>query len=114
MHLEIKEILTKEIVDQEATIRGWVRSVRKSKKFSFVVLNDGTCQKSIQIVVDADLPNYEEVKSMLTGTSCSITGNLVKSGGKGQSVEMQATAVEILGKSDESYPIQKKNTSLDV
>lgn len=111
--LTLKEIFQKEIVQEGVTIRGWVRSLRKSKKFSFMVLNDGSCQGALQIVIDADLENYEEVSSALTGSSVEIVGNLVKSQGKGQSIEMQATAVKVIAKTDETYPLQKKGTSLE-
>ncbi|OUR95319.1 asparagine--tRNA ligase [Halobacteriovorax marinus] len=109
----IKKIFKDELVDQEALIKGWVRSIRKSKKFSFMVVNDGTCQGSLQIIIDADLENYEEASTLLIGSSVAIKGNLVPSGGRGQKVEMQGMAVEIIGKSDDSYPLQKKATSLE-
>ncbi|EQC49823.1 asparagine--tRNA ligase [Bacteriovorax sp. DB6_IX] len=102
-----------EFIDKEVTIKGWVRSVRKSKKFSFIVLNDGTDQDSMQIIADAGIENYEALSSMLTGTSVSITGKIVESQGKGQSIEMQAITGEVIGEVDESYPLQKKGTSLE-
>ncbi|MGZ3809972.1 MAG: OB-fold nucleic acid binding domain-containing protein, partial [Bacteriovorax sp.] len=111
--LLVKNILAENIIDTEATVKGWIRSVRNSKKFSFIVLNDGSSQDSLQIIVDAVLPNYEEVAGLLSGSAVAITGLLVKGGGKVQSVEMQAKSVEIIGKVDESYPLQKKATSLE-
>ncbi len=111
--IAIKNIILENIMGTEATVKGWVRSVRNSKKFSFIVLNDGSCQDSLQIIVDDVLSNYSEVASLLTGSSVAISGNLVLGGGKNQSIEMQATKVEILGKVDESYPLQKKSTSLE-
>jgi asparaginyl-tRNA synthetase len=111
--LLVKDILKENIVDVEATVKGWIRSVRNSKKFSFVVLNDGSSQNSLQIVVDAVLPNYAEIASLLSGSAVAVTGKLVKGGGKVQSVEMQATIVEVIGKVDEAYPLQKKATSLE-
>lgn len=111
--LLVKKILQEKIVDTEVTVKGWVRSVRNSKKFSFVVLNDGSCQESLQIIVDEVLPNYTEVAALLTGSAVAITGKLVMGGGKVQTVEMQAKNVEIIGRVDESYPLQKKATSLE-
>ncbi len=111
--LSIKKITTEEIVDVDATVKGWIRSVRNSKKFSFIVLNDGSTQSNLQIIVDEVLPNYAEVAGLLLGSAVSITGRLVKGGGKIPQVEMQAKAVEIIGKTDESYPLQKKATSLE-
>jgi asparaginyl-tRNA synthetase len=109
----IKKIFDETIIDTDATVKGWIRSVRNSKKFSFIVLNDGSSQESLQIVVDAVLPNYTEVAALLAGSAVAITGRLVKSGGKNQSVEMQATTVEIIGAVDDTFPLQKKATSLE-
>ena len=111
--LSIKKIHTEKIIDQEATVKGWIRSVRNSKKFSFVVLNDGSCQDSLQIIVDEILPNYADVAALLTGSAVAITGKLVMGGGKVPAIEMQARSVEIIGRVDESYPLQKKATSLE-
>lgn len=109
----VKDILGENIVDVEATVKGWIRSVRNSKKFSFIVLNDGSSQNSLQIVVDEILPNYADVAGLLSGSAVAITGRLVKGGGKVQSVEMQAISVEVIGRVDETYPLQKKATSLE-
>ena len=109
----VKDILKNNIVDTDATVKGWIRSVRNSKKFSFIVLNDGSSQESLQIIVDEVLPNYAEVAGLLSGSAVAITGKLVRGGGKVQSIEMQASLVEIIGKVDETYPLQKKATSLE-
>jgi asparaginyl-tRNA synthetase len=111
--ISIKKIFDETIIDTDATVKGWIRSVRNSKKFSFIVLNDGSCQDSLQIIVDEVLPNYAAVAALLAGSAIAITGRLVRSGGKSQSVEMQAKSVEIIGAVDESYPLQKKATSLE-
>ena len=111
--VEIKTLFDGSYVDKEVSICGWVRSIRKKKKFSFVVVNDGSCQQSIQIIMDADIPNYESLSSLLAGASLSIVGKVVSSGGKGQSIEIHATNGEVLGIADESYPFQKKATSLE-
>ena len=97
----IKNIHDQEIVDTDATVKGWVRSVRNSKKFSFIVLNDGSSQANLQIIVDEVLPNYTEVAGLLLGSAVSITGRLVKGGGKIPQIEMQAKSVEIIGKTDD-------------
>lgn len=109
----VKNIIAENIVDVDATVKGWIRSVRNSKKFSFIVLNDGSSQDSLQIIVDEILPNYAEVAGLLSGSAVAITGRLVKGGGKVQSIEMQAKSVEIIGRVDETYPLQKKATSLE-
>lgn len=97
---------------QEIVVKGWVRSLRKSKTFSFIVLNDGSTQKDLQIIMDQDLAGYEEVTKCLTGSALAITGKLVESGGK-QPIEVQATAVEVLGTTPQDYPLQKKGTSME-
>jgi len=109
----LKKIFLNNQVDQEVTVNGWVRSVRKSKVCSFIVLNDGSTPQNLQLVVDATTPNYEIISSLLTGTSLSARGILVRSQGKGQSLEMQTKEVTVLGKVDETYPLQKKGTSLE-
>ena len=108
-----KEEHHEKLIDSEATVKGWLRSVRKSKSFSFLVLNDGSSQGNLQIIVDDVVDNYDEISSLLTGSAIAVTGQLVESGGKGQSVEMQGKSVEIIGLVDENYPLQKKATSLE-
>ncbi len=109
----IKNILEQKVISPSAKVNGWVRSIRKSKAFSFVVLNDGSCFDNLQIIVPDSLSNYEEMTKCLIGSSFGFTGELVASQGKGQSVEMQAKELVIYGKTDESYPLQKKGTSLE-
>lgn len=111
--IEIKKIFDEEFTGQEVKISGWVRSVRNSKKFSFVVLNDGSCQKSLQIIADLGIDGYDLLSEVLTGASLSVTGKIVASQGKGQSVEMQASKIEILGYASAEYPLQKKATSIE-
>lgn len=111
----LKELFTNssEYIGKEVQIKGWVRSVRKSKKFSFIVVNDGTSQDLLQVIADANIENYEALSSMLTGSAVSLSGKVVESQGKGQTIEMQATTGEVVGAVDESYPLQKKGTSLE-
>lgn len=111
--IQIGKIFKDKIVDTDVTIKGWIRSVRNSKKFSFLVVYDGSSQKPIQVVADEVLSNYAEVASLITGSSVSITGRLVMGGGKVPTIEMQAKEVHIFQKTDESYPLQKKATSLE-
>lgn len=106
-----------ELVGQQITLRGWLRSRRDSKAgISFLALNDGSSLASLQIVAPAGLPNYEsEVLQLTSGCSLIATGELVASQGKGQTVELQASAVELVGAIDdpESYPIAKKRHSFE-
>lgn len=108
----VKNLLSTIPESQEILVKGWVRSIRNSKNFSFIVLNDGSSLNDLQIVADVSLEGYEEFTKCLTGSSLAITGKLVKSEGK-QAVEVLATRVEVLGQSPQDYPLQKKGTSME-
>lgn len=101
----------------QVTVKGWLRSKRDSKAgISFLAIHDGTAFDAIQAVVPAELENYhDEVLRLSAGCSVVVSGELVESQGKGQSVEIQATAVEVLGWVDdaESYPIAKKRHTFE-
>ena len=101
----------------EVTVRGWVRTRRDSKAgLSFVNVSDGSCFAPIQVVVPATLANYEsEVKRLSASCAVIATGTLVKSEGQGQSFEIQASNVEVVGwvEDPETYPIQPKAHSLE-
>jgi asparaginyl-tRNA synthetase len=111
-YLLIKKVFENKPVDQTIIVKGWVKSFRQSKKFSFLVLNDGTTQKDLQIIVDGTLSNYEEVVKLTLGSSVEVEGLLVASQGK-QPVEMQAKRVHTFCLNSEDYPLQKKETSLE-
>jgi asparaginyl-tRNA synthetase len=111
----IKDALTNVPAGTAVTVGGWVRTVRTSKGgFSFITLNDGSCMATIQVVAPDDLPNYAEIVKLTAGCSAVVTGELVPSQGKGQSVEIKAAEVQILGLSDaEKYPMQQKHHSFE-
>ena len=111
-YLLIKKVYETKPVDQTIIVKGWVKSFRQSKKFSFLVLNDGTTQKDLQIIVDGTLETYEEICKLTLGSSVEVEGLLVASQGK-QPVEMQARRVHIFCINPEDYPLQKKETSLE-
>lgn len=93
-------------------IQGWVRTRRSSKKVHFLEVNDGSGPESIQVVAPADMETVDQVERAATGAAVSVYGALVASGGKGQSWEIQARQVQLLGEADpESYPLQKKRHS---
>ena len=95
-------------------VKGWVRSLRQSKKFSFIVLSDGSCFDELQIVVDSNLKGYHEVtQEAKVGAALAVSGILVESQGKGQAVELQANGIEIIGGVDADYPLQKKGHTLE-
>lgn len=114
----IKQLLGGDVATgTNVTVNGWVRSKRDSKAgISFIEVNDGSCFSSIQAVAPKALPNYEaDVLHITTGCAVIISGELVESQGKGQSVEIQATDVTIVGNVDdaESYPIAKKRHTFE-
>jgi len=104
------------LIGTTVQLDGWVRTRRDSKGgFSFIEINDGSCFGNIQIIADADLPNYEsEIKKLSAGCSVSIEGTVKESGGKGQATEIQASSVKVHGWADpEQYPLQKKRHSME-
>lgn len=118
MHHTTRAILTGDVpLQSEVTVKGWVRSKRDSKSgISFLDINDGSSFDGVQIIVPSELSNYEdEVLKISTGCAIEVSGTLVKSEGKGQSVEIKAAAVDICGWIDdpESYPIAKKRHSFE-
>lgn len=98
------------------TVAGWVRTRRDSKKgLSFIELNDGSCLSNLQVIVDGDLPGWQEtVATVTTGASLRIVGTLKDSPGQGQRVELLAESVDVIGGADvENYPLQKKRHSFE-
>ncbi|MTD26594.1 asparagine--tRNA ligase [Erwinia sorbitola] len=104
-------------VDSEVTVRGWVRTRRDSKAgISFIAVYDGSCFNPVQAVVNNSLNNYQEdVLRLTTGCSVVITGKVVESPGEGQSFEIQATSVEVVGWVDDpdTYPMAAKRHSIE-
>ena len=110
----IAEILKSEAVDTEVVVKGWVRTKRGNKNVAFIALNDGSCMRNIQVVVDLQKISEEELKPVTTGACLRVDGRLVKSLGAGQGVEVQAEKIEVYGTADpETYPLQKKGHSLE-
>ncbi|MFJ5389674.1 asparagine--tRNA ligase [Pectobacterium brasiliense] len=104
-------------VDSEVTVRGWVRTRRDSKAgISFIAVYDGSCFNPLQAVVNNNLSNYQDdVLRLTTGCSVEITGNVVASPGEGQSFELQATNVNVVGWVDDpdTYPMAAKRHSIE-
>src|SRR5688572_13328789 len=117
-HLDIASLLKgQRPVGSRVTVRGWVRTRRDSKAgVSFVHVHDGSCFDPIQVVAPKDLPNYEsDVRKLTSGCSVMATGILAQSQGQGQTIEVQAESIEVVGWVDdpEAYPIQPKRTSFE-
>src|SRR5215469_12849118 len=108
MRTLIKHILAAVQPKEEVSAKGWVRTRRDSKGFSFLELNDGSCLANLQVVVDAGTPGSEHLPHLATGASAVVQGNLVASPAQGQKWELRASKVELVGTADNSYPLQKK------
>ena len=101
----IKDILAKGAADEPVTVCGWVRSRRESKGFAFVVLNDGSSQNTLQLVVPGDSVAFREIVRCNTGAAIRAKGVLKESPGKGQRLEAEVTEIEVFGESEpEKYP----------
>ena len=108
MRVLIKNVLASTEPREEVTVKGWVRTRRDAKGFSFLELNDGSCLGNLQVVVDVGLPGYDQIQQFTTGASVAIHGNLIASPAQGQKWELRATRVELIGVADATYPLQKK------
>lgn len=106
--IKISKLLKSEAPKDEVLIKGWVRTRRDAKDFSFIEVNDGSCLKNIQIVAGSTLSNYLDVARLSTGSAVVVDGKLVESMGSGQQWEIIADRVEIVSLAPESYPLQKK------
>src|SRR5262249_18102440 len=105
-----------EAVGKKVQLAGWVPTRRDSKGgFSFLELNDGSCQGNVQVVAPGELANYESVvKHLPTGASVIVEGEVKASPAKGQATEIHATKVELVGGADpETYPLQKKGHTFE-
>ena len=113
MRRSIVDILNSGPAENNAVaVRGWVRTRRDAKGFSFLEINDGSCLANLQIVALETIPTFEAVKNAQTGAAVSIYGRVVASQGKGQKWEVQAEEVVLVGQADpETYPLQKKRHS---
>ena len=111
----IKDILSKEPLNEKIEVRGWLRTRRDAKDFSFLELNDGSCLANLQIIASVALTNYKDIiPNLHTGCSLKICGQLQESPAKGQRIEMHADEIELYGLSDpEIYPLQKKRHSYE-
>ncbi len=112
--VKISEALQLNNFGEEINLKGWVRTRRGNKNVGFVALNDGSTIHNIQIVIDISQFGEEFLKPITTGACINVNGKLVESQGRGQTVEVQATEIEIYGGADPAtYPLQKKGHSLE-
>ncbi len=110
---KIKQVLESE-PGRDVLVKGWVRTRRGNKNVSFIAVNDGSTINNIQVVVDVPSFDQDMLRLITTGASLAVEGKLVRSEGKGQNMEIQATGIELYGAADpEKYPLQKKGHSME-
>ena len=100
-------------LDQEVTIGGWIRSIRDSKAFGFIVVSDGTYFETLQVVYHDTMANFEEISKLNVGAAIIVKGTLVATPQAKQPFEIQATEVTVEGTSSPDYPLQKKRHSFE-
>jgi len=113
--LVIKDLYrnTEKYIGKEITLNGWVRTVRDSKNFGFIELNDGSFFKNVQIVFSDKLENFNDICKLTISSSIEVTGTLVKTENAKQPFEIQATNIKIESLSDSTYPLQKKKHTFE-
>ena len=118
--METKQVLVKDLyrntntyVGKTIEVSGWVKTIRDSKNFGFIELNDGSFFKNVQIVFDTELSNFEEVRKLSISSSIIVTGQVVKTENAKQPFEIKAENVEIFNQADLNYPLQKKRHSFE-
>ena len=95
-------------IGSEVTLQGWVKNHRKQKEFGFIDFNDGTCFKSVQVVYDNKLSDFDDIQKISVGSAIEVVGTVIESPAQGQEFEVQASKVVVLGTCPEDYPIQPK------
>ncbi|HSW60613.1 MAG TPA: asparagine--tRNA ligase [bacterium] len=104
---------TDKFMGKTVEISGWVRTLRASNAFGFIELNDGSFFKNIQIVFESNINNFKDISKLGTGSAIRVNGVVVKSEGDKQPFEIKASEVEIVGTSDEDFPLQKKRHTFE-
>ena len=108
MRVLIKHVLKSANAAENTQVAGWVRTRRDAKAFSFLEINDGSCLGNLQIIADEGIQGYEDIAKMTTGASVEVRGDLIASPAAGQTWELRATSLKLLGDAPEDYPLQKK------
>ena len=104
---------TKDYIEKNVKVSGWVKTIRDSKSFGFIELNDGSFFKNVQVVFTDKLNNFEDIKKLSISSSIIVSGTLVKTENAKQPFEIQATNVEIFNQAENDYPLQKKRHSFE-
>src|SRR5205807_6837411 len=105
MRILVKHVLASSEPKEALVVKGWVRTRRDAKGFSFLELNDGSCLANLQVVVDASVPGFDQISQFTTGASAVVEGKLVASPAQGQKWELHAARLELIGLADATYPL---------
>ena len=111
--ISVADARREDCIGRQVEIRGWVRTRRDNKSFSFIELNDGSSLGNLQIIAPGELSNYDVISSLSVGSSIIATGSIIASPAKGQSTEMQADSIRMIGDAPNDYPLQKKRHSFE-
>jgi asparaginyl-tRNA synthetase len=109
----IRQILALDPPKKNITVEGWVRTSRSGKGVAFMEVNDGSCLAGLQLVIDPGVPDFDEIARVGVGAAVRAVGELTESPAKGQKVELKVSGVEIMGPSQDDYPLQKKRHSFE-
>lgn len=114
-NVAIKDLFrkTSEYANKEVTLEGWTKTIRDSKTFGFIELNDGSFFKNVQIVFNNNLSNFNEITKLTISSTIKVTGNVVITENAKQPFEIQATSIEIESLCPTDYPLQKKRHSFE-
>lgn len=110
---DVRDIFLSPENHKEVQMEGWIRTIRDSKNFGFIELNDGTYLKNVQVVFENNLSNFDEVRRYSTGSAITVKGNLILTPEAKQPFEIKATEITMEAESDPSYPLQKKRHSME-
>ena len=110
MKIDVKDIIMdlEKYMGEKVVIDGWVRNHRKQKEFGFIDFSDGTCFKTIQLVYDNKLNDFEDITKIKIGSSLEVEGEVIKSQGSGQDFEIKVNNIKVIGECPDEYPIQPK------
>ncbi len=101
---------TDKYIEKDVEISGWVRTVRDSKTFGFIEINDGSFFNNLQIVFNDSLDNFEDICKLTISSTITVSGKIVKTESAKQAFELHANNIDIFSTADQSYPLQKKKT----
>jgi len=104
---------TDKYIDKEISVSGWIKTLRDSKSFGFIELNDGSYFKNVQIVFDDTLSNFEDIKKLTIISSLTVTGKVVKTENAKQPFEIHSSSIKVIHLADSNYPLQKKRHSFE-